>query len=293
MRPIDVSARTLRACRCRSRTVSRACRRARPASRRPARLDVDGGRDVLRYRVSQFRSHIPVRAWSSRSPEPLSPQHAAELLRRRGLPSSAIARIAGRRPWPARAASGDRRQHVRQLPVERLPASHGGQPEHREAARRARRACTARRRREGADHGDEDTGDEAAEPCEVRRSGRHADFSPERSTARASRSEPGSSSSERSVQAEQRLEAACAVDGRLVRRSPPLTCLSTSRPDLGLRRRRFAGDTCRRAAARRRAGRRPGPSSRCEQPSHSLRGAVLAPGACRGIGSTPVPPRGR
>jgi hypothetical protein len=47
MRPIDVSARTLRACRCRSRTALR--ERVEEPGQRAAdlRLDVDGGRDVL------------------------------------------------------------------------------------------------------------------------------------------------------------------------------------------------------------------------------------------------------
>src|ERR1044072_719511 len=81
-RPIDVSACTLRAWRCRSRTVSERGSKS-PGNRAPdRRLTVDGRRDVLEVRGADSFAHGR-EGLVERTTEPLLAEHAAELFRRR------------------------------------------------------------------------------------------------------------------------------------------------------------------------------------------------------------------
>ena len=200
IRPSEVSARTFRACRCRSRTVSR--QRVEERGERAAGLclDVDGGRDVLEVGRADPLAH-GVDRLVERAPEPLLAEHARELLggRRRAVVGDRPAapaggrgrRAASRRSWPARPAAagrtrsfaGARRSAARRTALRGRRASAGARAG---AVRRAIEPTTPK-----TNGGDE---------REIRRGGRGAASGPSaRATGRGA-SAPGRSSSERSVQ---------------------------------------------------------------------------------------------
>ena len=102
IRPIEVSAFTFRACRWRSRTVSESVSKS-PASEPPTCDWTLTAVATYSRSAEPMRSHMPVRAWSSGRPSRSSPSTRLNSSEAGGLPSSAIARIAGRSPCPARS----------------------------------------------------------------------------------------------------------------------------------------------------------------------------------------------
>ena len=102
IRPRPVSALSLRACRCRSRTVSASVSK-RPASEPPVWDWTFTAVATYSKSLDPIRSHIAASASSSGRPSRSSPSTRPNSSEEGAAPSSAIARRAGRRPWPARS----------------------------------------------------------------------------------------------------------------------------------------------------------------------------------------------
>ena len=90
---MEVSARTFLACRCRSRTVSESVSKREASGASASKRNADRGRDVVEVRRADAFRKCRNRL-VSRSPEPLFPEHARELLEAGGEPSSDTARSA-------------------------------------------------------------------------------------------------------------------------------------------------------------------------------------------------------
>ena len=102
IRPRQVSALSLRACRCRSRTVSASVSK-RPASEPPVCDWTFTAVATYSKSLDPIRSHIAASASSSGRPSRSSPSTRPNSSEEGAAPSSAIARRAVRRPWPARS----------------------------------------------------------------------------------------------------------------------------------------------------------------------------------------------
>ena len=207
MRPRAVSALTLRACRCRSRTVSE--EGVEESRERAARLGLDPHRRSRRTRGRVIRFARTSRQSPRRAAVPVSPRPGPGRTGRR-REGAVVGDRAQCRPQAVSCAKGrgDRRQDVRQLPVEGLGPATGRRcdrptngdreaGEHRAAgrARAARRGSCRRRRRRRRGR------------LRGRGRGRARSLSPERSNVRVRRCEPGQIVHRSLGPAEQRLQS--------------------------------------------------------------------------------------